>query len=107
MSIGIHHNQISDTSRRALQITQNTRSDPTEAGYLEPDGTHQQVFDLFAPARRASRAALRIAKSPAEEMGLIDPAVLKDVLSDNAPTGQHQRQNSAIIPNQKGQCVVG
>ena len=43
--------------------------------YLKTGWTRPQLLALFAAADLTPRAALRTTKSPAEELGLLDPAV--------------------------------
>ena len=48
---------------------------PTIIEYLETGWTRPQLLGLFAAAGLTAHAALRIAKSPAEELGLLQEGV--------------------------------
>jgi arsenate reductase len=50
--------------------------------YLETGWTRPQLLALFAGASLTPRTALRISKSPAEELGLTDPSVSDEALLD-------------------------
>ena len=50
--------------------------------YLKTGWTRPQLLGLFAAADLTPRDALRTSKSPAEELGLLDPAVSDDALLD-------------------------
>ena len=58
-----------------LAIIQASGSDPVVIDYLRTGWTCSQLLALFAAADLTPRTALRTAKSPAEELGLLDPAV--------------------------------
>ena len=75
MSIVIHHNPECGTSRNVLAIIQASGSDPVVIDYLRTGWTRSQLLALFAAADLTPRTALRTTKSPAEELGLLDPAV--------------------------------
>lgn len=53
---------------------------PTIIEYLETGWTRPQLLGLFAAAGLTPRAALRIAKSPAEEMGLLEEGVTDETI---------------------------
>lgn len=75
MAIVIHHNPDCGTSRNVLSIIRSARYDPVVIEYLKTGWTRPQLQGLFAAARLTPRSALRTTKSPAEELGLLDPAV--------------------------------
>lgn len=80
MSVVIHHNPDCGTSRNVLAILQAAECAPVVIDYLRTGWTRPQLLGLFAAADLTPRAALRVSKSPAEEMGLTDPAVDDDAL---------------------------
>ncbi len=82
MSIVIHHNPSCGTSRNVLRIIRGAGYKPTVIEYLETGWTRPQLLGLFAAAGLTPRNAMRTTKSPAEEMGLLDPSVPDDVLLD-------------------------
>lgn len=82
MSIVIHHNPACGTSRNVLQIIRDAGYEPVVIEYLETGWTRPQLQALFAAAGLTPRDALRTTKSPAEELGLLDPSVSDDALMD-------------------------
>ena len=82
MTIVIHHNPDCGTSRNVLSIIEASGTTPLVIEYLQTGWTRPQLQALFAAADLTPRAALRTSKSPAEELGLLDPAVSDDVLLD-------------------------
>jgi arsenate reductase len=80
MSIVIHHNPACGTSRNVLDILRASGADPTVIDYLETGWTGPQLLALFAAAGLTPREALRTTKSPAEELGLLDPAIPDETL---------------------------
>ena len=82
MTIVIHHNPACGTSRNVLVIIRASGTDPTVIDYLETGWTRPQLLALFAAAGLTPREALRTTKSPAEELGLLDPAIPDEALLD-------------------------
>lgn len=82
MKIVIHHNPACGTSRNVLQIIRDAGYDPVVVEYLEAGWTRPQLEALFAAADITPREALRTTKSPAEELGLLDPSVSDETLID-------------------------
>ena len=80
MSIVIHHNPDCGTSRNVLAIIEASGEMPVVIDYLETGWTRPQLLALFAAAGLTPRTALRTTKSPAEELGLLDPSVDDDAL---------------------------
>lgn len=78
--IVIHHNPDCGTSRNVLQIIRAAGYDPVVVEYLKEGWTRPQLLGLFAAADLTPRSALRTTKSPAEELGLLDPAVDDEAL---------------------------
>lgn len=74
----IHHNADCGTSRGALAIIEAAGYRPTVIDYLATGWTRPQLLALFAAAGITSRAALRVARSPAEAMGLTAPDITDD-----------------------------
>ena len=71
----IHHNRECGTSRNVLQIIEAAGYQPTVIDYLATGWTRPQLLALFAAAGLTPRMALREKKSPAAELGLLDPGV--------------------------------
>ena len=82
MSVVVHHNPGCGTSRNVLHIVRAAGIEPIVIEYLETGWTRAQLLGLFAAAGLAARDALRVTKSPAETLGLLDPAVEDDALLD-------------------------
>ena len=83
MDIVIHHNPACGTSRNVLRIIEDAGYTPTVIEYLEAGWTRPQLLALFAACGITPREALRTSKSPAEELGLLDPSVSDAVLLDH------------------------
>ena len=80
MNIGIHHNPDCGTSRNVLAIIEAAGYLPTVIEYLKTGWTRPQLLGLFAAADLTPRTALRETKSPAAELGLLDPSVDDETL---------------------------
>ncbi len=83
MAIVIHHNPECGTSRNVLSIIRATGEEPTVIEYLQTGWTRAQLLGLFAAADLTPRTALRTTKSPAEALGLLDPAVPDETLLEH------------------------
>lgn len=75
MSCVIYHNPACGTSRNVLAILEAAGVAPVVIDYLTEGWTRGQLLGLFAAADLTPRTALRVSKSPAEALGLTDPAV--------------------------------
>lgn len=73
--IVIHHNPDCGTSRNVLAIIEASGETPVVIEYLKEGWSRAQLLGLFAAAGLTPRAALRETKSPAKEMGLLEPGV--------------------------------
>ena len=80
MSIVIHHNPDCGTSRNVVSIVESAGYTPIIIEYIKTGWTRPQLLGLFAAANLTPRTALRETKSPAKELGLLDPAVSDDDL---------------------------
>ncbi|MCP4382486.1 MAG: arsenate reductase (glutaredoxin) [Hyphomicrobiales bacterium] len=80
MSIVIHHNPDCGTSRNVLAIIEASGETPVVIPYLDIGWTRPQLLALFATADLTPRTALRTTKSPAEDLGLLDPSVSDETL---------------------------
>jgi arsenate reductase len=78
----IHHNPECGTSRNVLDIIRAAGYVPTVIEYLQTGWTRPQLLALLAAAGLTPRAALRESKSPAQALGLLDPAVGEDSVLD-------------------------
>lgn len=80
--IVIYHNPNCGTSRNVLAMIETSGAACTVVEYLETGWTRPQLLGLFAAADITPRDALRTSKSPAEELGLTNPAVSDEALLD-------------------------
>jgi arsenate reductase (glutaredoxin) len=78
--IVMHHNPECGTSRNVLALLEACGEDVTVIEYLKTGWTRHQLLGLFAAADLTPRSALRETKSPAKELGLLEPGVSDDVL---------------------------
>ncbi len=82
MATVIFHNPDCGTSRNVLAAIRATGTDPVVVEYLQTGWTKPQLQPLFAVAGLTARDALRVSKTPAEELGLTDNAISDDTLLD-------------------------
>jgi arsenate reductase len=82
MTFVIHHNPDCGTSRNVLAIIRASGVEPVVIEYLQTGWTRPQLLGLLAAADLTPRRALRITKSPAEALGLLDPSVSDEALLD-------------------------
>lgn len=76
----IHHNPDCGTSRNVLAIIQASGETPVVIEYLKEGWSRAQLLGLFAAANLTPRAALRETKSPAKELGLLEPGVSDETI---------------------------
>lgn len=80
MAVVIHHNPECGTSRNTVGIVRATGVEPTVIEYLKTGWTRPQLLGLFAAAGLTPRTALRVSKTPAEELGLTADGVTTEQL---------------------------
>jgi arsenate reductase len=80
MTIVIHHNPDCGTSRNVVAIVEAAGYQTVIIEYLKTGWTRPQLLGLFAAASLTPRTALRETKSPAQELGLLDPSVDDETL---------------------------
>jgi arsenate reductase len=97
----IHHNSACGTSRNVLAIIEAAGYVPTIIPYLETGWTRPQLLALFAAANLTPRTALRETKSPAQELGLLEPSVSDDAILD-AMLAHPVLVNRPIVATPKG-----
>jgi len=78
--IVIHHNPDCGTSRNVLAMIEASGETPVVVEYLKESWTRPQLLGLFAAADLTPRAALRETKSPAKELGLLEPGVSDEAI---------------------------
>ena len=99
--IVIHHNPDCGTSRNVLAIIEAAGYRPIVVEYLKTGWTRPQLLGLFAAADLTAREALRTTKSPAQELGLLDPSVDEETLI-SAMLGYPVLVNRPIVCSPKG-----
>jgi arsenate reductase (glutaredoxin) len=83
MKVTIYHNPACGTSRKTLAILDATPGvDLTVIEYLKNPPDRDRLVALYAKAGMTPRAGMRIMGSPAEELGLTDPATHDDMILD-------------------------
>jgi arsenate reductase len=78
--IVIYHNPRCGTSRNVLTALEAIGAAPVVIEYLQTGWTRAQLLGLFAAADVTARETLRIKDTPAEKLGLLDPAVDNETL---------------------------
>jgi len=78
--IVIHHNPACGTSRNVLRTIEAAGYEPVVIDYLSAGWTEPQLLALFAAADLTPRTALRETKSPAKELGLLEPSVSDEAI---------------------------
>ncbi|WP_282602059.1 arsenate reductase family protein [Paracoccus sp. PARArs4] len=99
--IVIHHNPGCGTSRNVLAIIRASGADPVVIPYLDTGWTRPQLLALFAAGGLTPREALRITRSPAAELGLLDEAVDDDTIL-SAMLDHPVLVNRPIVASAKG-----
>jgi arsenate reductase len=75
MAVTIFHNPACGTSRNVLAALKDAGLAPTVVEYLKAGWTKAQLTDLFARIGKTPRQMLRVRGTPAEALGLTDPAI--------------------------------
>jgi arsenate reductase (glutaredoxin) len=101
MTTVIHHNPECGTSRNTLDIIRASGTEPVVIEYLRTGWTRPQLLALFAAAGLTPRQAMRVGKSPAEELGLTNPDVSDDAILD-AMLAHPVLVNRPIVATPKG-----
>ena len=102
MKATIYHNPACGTSRKTLAILEETAGiDLTVIEYLEQPPTRERLIALYTKAGMTVRAGMRIMGSPADELGLTDPAVNDDAILD-AMAAHPILINRPLVETEKG-----
>jgi arsenate reductase len=78
----IHHNPACGTSRKTLEILQESGADLTINEYLDNPPGRDELKRLYARAGISPREGLRAKEPLAEELGLTAPGVTDDAILD-------------------------
>ncbi len=102
MKATIYHNPACGTSRKTLAILQETPDvDLTIIEYLKNPPTRERLVALYAKAGMTPRAGMRIMGSPAEDLGLTDPATRDEIIFD-AMVAHPILINRPLVETEKG-----
>jgi arsenate reductase len=82
MTVTIFHNPKCGTSRNALEAIREAGIEPTVVEYLKAGWTKARLQGLLARMKASPRDILRVRGTPAEELGLTDPAATDDAILD-------------------------
>ncbi len=104
MAIVIYHNPDCGTSRNTLEMIRKAGTEPTVIEYVKEGWTKPQLLGLFAAADLTPRDALRVSKTPAEELGLTDQSVSDETLL-TAMVENPILVNRPIVCTPKGICL--
>jgi arsenate reductase len=80
--VTIYHNPACGTSRNTLALIRDAGHEPMVVEYLKAGWTRETLRDLAARAGVPLRALMRTRGTPAEELGLTDPAVGDEAILD-------------------------
>ena len=102
MKATIYHNPACGTSRKTLAILNETPEiDLTVIEYLKNPPSRDWLAALYAKAGITPRDGMRIMGSPAEELGLTDPAATDDAILD-AMVAHPILINRPLVETEKG-----
>lgn len=101
MSIVIYHNNACGTSRNVLAVIRASGAEPVVIDYLNEGWTRGQLLGLFAAAGLTARQALREARSPAADLGLLEPGVSEEAIL-SAMIAHPVLVNRPIVCSRKG-----
>lgn len=82
MTVTIFHNPACGTSRNTLAMIRESGVEPTVVEYLKAGWTRPQLEGLLAAMGKGPRDVLRVRGTPAEALGLTDPAATEAAILD-------------------------
>ena len=82
MTVTIFHNPACGTSRNTLAAIRESGVEPTVVEYLKAGWTRPQLTALLARMGKTPRDILRARGTPAEDLGLTDPATDVNAILD-------------------------
>ena len=104
MTVTIFHNPACGTSRNTLAMIRASGVEPTVVEYLQAGWTRPQLTDLLALMDLSALELLRIKGTPAEALGLTDPATGVDAILD-AMVAQPILVERPIVVSPKGAAL--
>lgn len=82
MTVTIFHNPACGTSRNTLAMIRESGVEPVVVEYLKTGWTRPQLEALMAAMGQTPRDILRVRGTPAEDLGLTDPAATDGAILD-------------------------
>ena len=82
MNVTIYHNPLCGTSRKTLEILQQSGVEPTVVEYLKAPPSREELKRLYNRAGISPRDGLRAKEAIAAELGLLRPDVTDDEILD-------------------------
>lgn len=76
----IYHNPNCGTSRNVLKLLEASGPSPIVVDYLKQGWQREALLKLIHDAGLTPRSALRETKSPAKEMGLLEPGITEEMI---------------------------
>ena len=80
MTVTIFHNPACGASRNTLAMIRDAGIEPTVVEYVKAGWTKPQLQDLLKQMGKGPRDILRVAGTPAEDLGLTDPAATDEAI---------------------------
>ena len=102
--VTVFHNPACGTSRNVVAAVKEAGHEPTVVEYLKAGWTKAQLKDLLKTMGKTPRDILRDKGTPAEELGLTDPAASEEKILD-AMVANPILVNRPIVVTPKGAAL--
>ena len=103
--VTVFHNPACGTSRNVVAAVKEAGYQPQVIEYLKTGWTKEQLKDLLAQMHASPRDILRTKGTPAEELGLTDPAATDEAILD-AMVAHPILVNRPIVVTPKGAALA-
>ena len=103
--VTVFHNPACGTSRNVVAAVKEAGYEPKVVEYLKTGWTKEQLKDLLARMQASPRDILRTKGTPAEELGLTDPAATDEAILD-AMVAHPILVNRPIVVTPKGAALA-
>ena len=103
--VTVFHNPACGTSRNVVAAVKEAGYEPKVVEYLKTGWTKDQLKDLLAQMQASPRDILRTKGTPAEELGLTDPAATDEAILD-AMVAHPILVNRPIVVTPKGAALA-
>ena len=103
--VTVFHNPACGTSRNVVAAVKEAGYEPKVVEYLKTGWTKEQLKDLLAQMHASPRDILRTKGTPAEELGLTDPAATDEAILD-AMVAHPILVNRPIVVTPKGAALA-